>query len=502
MRRSIVWALFAAFGVVASLEVSGCKAGSSAAAVDAGPAALAPKDTSPAKKPPPVRASAARLKAPALPDLPTLASHEPPSPTPPSADLSSLGDHPCRAVWTGLDTAPLACARALFFGSHGADSGDGAKVLVPRTLLARDPAALPAVCDHRIDGTEGPVRDQGSAPACTAFATATALDHAMARWGGTLAASSAMQIWSRYHSPEVDTSLVSNLGQPIGPERTWPFDVREAVSWIPCTDLSKPVPGKCGRPVDDARLKTIMADPIGNFTEVEYVATPPDIPTLRAKIAAGQDVIVAMELPTTFVAKGKAGARYVPHYTKSGGPDAGHALVLAGYAAFPHGTYFLAHNSWGTRWGDGGYAWIHEATISAWAREVVVLDAEPVDGSGRTRRDRGTTTCAAGLLPDSIRAVCTPPCPDGSPRHDGVCAVAGQCPADYVNLSGACVLAAPKAQGSDPATKITWACGPGGCAYWLPRASDPSCTGSVCQASCPAPDFRLASMGSALVCVE
>jgi hypothetical protein len=36
----------------------------------------------------------------------------------------------------------------------------------------------------------------------------------------------------------------------------------------------------------------------------------------------------------------------------------------------------------------------------------------------------------------------------------------------------------------------------------LPKSSDPTCSGSTCAASCPAPDFHMAKMGDALVCVE
>jgi hypothetical protein len=482
------------------LPLSGCHA-RSLATEDAGPAVLAPNVLTPPKKPPALHA--AHLPVPALPDLPALASHEPPAQAPPAADP---GDSPCRAVWTGSESAPLACARSLLFGGAGgsAPGGGGAQLVVPRTLLARDPAALPSISDHRLDGTEGPLRDQGQAPVCTAFATATALDHAIARWSGRATPVSTMEIWSRYRSPRVETSLLSNLGQPIGPEQVWPFDARVAAAWIPCDEIPRPAPGTCGVAVDGAHLKKLESSSIGEFTEVEYLGVPPDILVLETKIAAGQDIIVALELPTAFVPKGRPGSRYIPHYTKSAGPDAGHALVLAGYAHFAHGTYFLAHNSWGTRWGDAGYAWIHEATIAAWAREIVAVDAEPIerDPSSRPRRDRGTLACAPGLVPDSIRSTCTPPCPDGSPRHDGVCAVAGQCPANYVNLAGACVLSAPVASGADPATGVSWKCGPGGCAYVLPRASDPSCTGSVCAASCPAPDFHIARMGTYFVCVE
>jgi hypothetical protein len=474
--------------------------GPSTVADDAGPSALAAKDLSAPKKPPALRV--AHMKVPPLPDLPALSAHEAPAQAPVDSELV---DNPCHAVWTGSQTAPLACARSLLFGAaEAAQGGGGANLLVPRTLLARDPSVLPAVSDHRLEGTEGATRNQGQVPACTAFATATALDHALIRWSGQHMAASTMQIWARYHSPSVETSLLSNVGQPIGPEQAWPFDAREALTWVPCADVPKSAKARCGAPVDDPRIGKVVTSSLGDFTEVEYLPMPFDTTLTKTKIAAGQDIIVGMELPKAFVPKGLAGARYIPHYTKSAGPDAGHALVLAGYAQVPHGTYFLAHNSWGTGWGDGGYAWIHEATLAAWVHEAVAVDAEPLDrdATSRPRKDRWAKGCDPGLLPDSIRAACSPPCPDGSPRHDDVCPVAGQCPASYVNLSGACVLAAPNAKGSDPSTGISWQCGPGGCAYRLPRASDPECSGSVCAASCPAPDFHVAKMGSALVCVE
>jgi hypothetical protein len=57
-------------------------------------------------------------------------------------------------------------------------------------------------------------------------------------------------------------------------------------------------------------------------------------------------------------------------------------------------------------------------------------------------------------------------------------------------------------RGRDPDTGVGWTCGPGGCSYELPRAVDPTCTGSLCKASCPAPDFHVARMAGTIVCVE
>jgi hypothetical protein len=459
------------------------------------PAELAPSEHVPPRSPPPLRGS--RIATPALPDLPTLSAHEPPATAPADAGLDG---NPCHAVWTGSVSAPLACVRSkLYFDQTGS-----AQALVDRTQLHRDPSVLPSIVDHRVDGTEGPVRDQLNAPACTAFATAAALDHALARWGGGSPAVSVMQIWARYHSPEVVTSLTSNVGQKLGPEVAWPFRAPDAVSWVACSEYSKTPREGCGHAVDGNRLRSVTSSALGEFTEVEYIGKSAAAIVLMMKLAAGQDVMVTIEPPSALVPKGRPGSRYLPDYAKSAGTGTGHTMLLAGYAHFAHGTYFLLHNSWGSSWGDGGYAWIHESTLDKWSLDVVAVDAEPflrAVGS-RPARQRAQTTCEAGLVPDSIRASCAPPCPDHSPRHDGVCPVANQCPAGFVNLTGACVLAAPSAAGKDPSAGITWTCGPGGCSYVLPRASDPGCTGSVCQASCPAPDFFLAKMGQSLVCIE
>lgn len=459
------------------------------------PAELAPTEKTAPKAPPPLRGT--NVPAPALPDLPALNEQGPGAAAPPGSNEGN----PCRAVWTGSMSAPLACLRSkLYFDQSGS-----AQPMVSRELLHHDPSVLPSIVDHRVDGTEGPIRDQLNAPACTAFATAAALDHALARWGGGNAAVSVMQIWARYHSPEVVTSLTSNVGQKMGPENAWPFRAPDAVSWVDCSEYTRTPREGCGRPVDAARLRSIQSgSTLGEFTEVEYIGKSAAAIVLMAKIAAGQDVMVTIEPPPALVPKGRPGARYVPDYTRSAGAGTGHTMLLAGYAHFAKGTYFLLHNSWGTSWGDAGYAWVHESTLNRWSLDVVAVDAEPFLRSVNSRppRQRAQTTCEAGLVPDSIRASCAPPCPDHSPRHDGVCAIAGQCPAGFVNLTGTCVLAAPSVNAKDPATGIAWTCGPGGCSYTLPRASDPGCTGSVCQVSCPAPDFIVAKMGSELVCVE
>ncbi len=461
--------------------------------IDAGPATVTSADISPAKAPPALRL--AHPVVPILPDLPPLDAHEAPS----IAPAAPADTWACRSVWTGEMQTPLSCSKSSLVDGV---TDSGAEALVGDDILGNPIAILPGVVDHRADGTEGAVRNQATTPACTAFAIAGAMDHAIARWTGKPGKVSVMHIWSRYHEPEERTSIRSNIGLELGSEDDWSFTNPEANAMLPCPAQGPMPKAGCNNLPNPLHLKKVETNPQATFSEVELLRDA-SVSLLKSKIAAGQDVIVTMTVPSAFVAKGKPGARYVPHYT-SASEDSGHAMLLAGYVTFPHGTYFLIHNSWGTTWGDGGYAWIHEATVTKWTREAVVIDADPKfrDAASRPRRNRGETTCANDFVPDSIRGSCAPLCPDGSPRHDGVCAIAGQCPLSYVNLTGTCVLAAPTAVGSDTLSGISWKCGPGGCTYLLPRTADPSCTGNVCKASCPAPDYRIAKQGSQLTCVD
>jgi hypothetical protein len=469
-------------------------------AFDAGAAKVAPSDSVRAKAPPPVKAK--NLKPPPLPDLPDLQQHEAAASLPLGVRLANVASN-CKSAWDGSEVVPRSCFKSsMLFGS----SRDGAKPLISHKLLrggARTPLPLPQVVDHRAEGTEGPVRNQSTVPACTAFAEAAALDQAVARWMQKPAHVSVMQIWSRYHTAIEQNAVSANLGQPLGAEQDWPFAIGEATSWLPCEQVQNPKKYGCGQPVNASHEKKADGHVVAHFTRVVFLQKP-ETDGLREILASGQDVIVTMTIPDSFVPKGRAGARYIPHYTSVQNEDVGHAMVLAGYATLAHGTYFLLHNSWGPAWGDGGYAWIHEADVAKWTREYLVLDAEPELTGGREHaaRLRGKTTCAPGLLIDSFDGECAPRCPDGSPRHDDVCGATAGCPAGYVNLTGACVRAAPTSTGTDPKSNIQWTCGSSGCTYLVPKGLNPECTGNACQISCPAPNYRVATEGSSLVCVR
>jgi hypothetical protein len=448
-----------------------------------------------AMAPPPV----ARL--PAMVSLPVL-PHPSKYPRLPAAPYAATVTE-CGSAWDGVEWMPLECL------DEDAEQGGrkAAKVVIPYGLMKPTAAALPKLVDHRADGTEGPIRKQGG-DQCSAFAFTAALDHAYARWTGKPGAFSVMQVWGRYHGTSEGRAIEGNLGDPVSAEADFAYDGVVATSWRRChAPPAKQFPaGTCGQPVDIARLAPLDAQPVAEITQIEVIPRS-ELGVLREKLAAGQDVVVGIKLHS-FATGGELGAKYLVA-DENGKPKEGihgHSILLAGYAITPNGVYYLVHNSFGLKWGDNGYAWMHEDVLKAYSvnQDMVVPDVQPKEIANRRLQADGSLAakCAAGMVPDSISGQCAGRCPDGSPRHNNVCAAPkSDCPAGAVNLTGSCVLAAPPSSGVDPSSQIRWTCGAGGCSYDVPQGQL-NCRAGACAVSCPAPSFRLATTLTGLACVE
>ena len=458
---------------------------------------LAINQPGPTPHPPP-----AVHKPPPLPTLPNLPA---PSKYPKLAQAPRGSDiEECGQVWSGSEWVPVECADP----NIGGQLVHPATVVIPYDRMRPPIEQLPKIVDHRADGTEGPVRKQGGSQ-CTAFAFTSALDHAYARWTGVPGAFSVMQVWARYHKHEEHRAANSNVSDFIANESDWPYDSKLARSWGTChaNDPKKPTPGiDCGKPPDEAKLQDLESRPVAMITKVELLPTS-ELSVLREKLAAGQDVAVSVKLPS-FAVAGNPGSKYVvgiPANDPGRRGRATHQVLLAGYAMTPNGTYYLVHNSWGEKWGDSGYAWLHEDFLKAfWGDKIMVIPyVEPVQVANARADAKGglSRQCDGDQVPDSISGLCAGKCSDGSPRHNDVCANASDCPRGQVNLTGECLLASPTGSGLDPQSGVKWACGPGGCAYSVPRGTL-NCAQDQCAVSCPSPDFRLATTPHGFGCVD
>lgn len=431
----------------------------------------------PKAPPPPIARKA--IKNATSDDLPDLAKQQRAvldAPTKPA-------DSGCGEIQVGKHKVELDC-----YDDDYAKIDNAAKPAVKFADIGDDDASLPASVDHREDGSEGPVRDQGKTLSCTAFSLATALDHDIAELTGKAGQLSPMHLWSRYHTPNMKAAERANEGKPITDMTIFPFDEATANKWEKGLNLD-------AQKVSSFDSKSSVK--IASITDID----PKEI---KQTLASGQDVWFALrgahnlQKPT-----GKAGFKYIADYDwKTSKKNMGHAIVLAGYRTVSNATYYLVHNSWGDDWGDDGYAYVHETTLmrnisSAYSVDAVLADENKQRAPIPTHRQH---TCKAELVPDSVTGQCTPKCTDGSPRHNGVCPDSKACPKGQVNVEGECVRAA--ASGTFTSNGFVVTCAPGGCVYKYPSGKAGCTKAKGCETSCPSPKFRLAISSHGAFCTE
>ncbi len=285
-------------------------------------------------------------------------------------------------------------------------------------------AVLPGEVDHRVDGTEGPIADQGQVGACTAFSLASAMDNAIRRQnkGDTM---SPLHIWSHYGIPVMQNAGDGNVNKAISPWEEWPYDERVAC------EIDQSGDGDCGPylpPVvpGAARLDPLVqgkireADSRGRWRVTEYdeIGAEPD--AIAAVLATGADVWFSMNIGSTWLdTRGDTVADW-----NDAQVDGGHAVLFAGYRHKNGQRQFLVHNSWGKDWGDQGFAYVSEAMVKRFikrAYKVVVADVSQPPPPASDPNALTDDDCGEDQLVDSVTGQCATICPDDSRPANGQC---------------------------------------------------------------------------------
>lgn len=395
-----------------------------------------------------------------------------PIPTPSATAVSGCGEISVDGV-----TIPLDCFSKTYAKVDGVS-----KALSRGTLRSATPA--PEYVDHRYDKTEGPIRHQRTVGAGAAFALAGVIDQAMIRTNPSAQPVSVLHLWARSHAPSLGEIIRASVGKGVSSESAFAYDEGVACAWASdpvAKRLCKPRGASEPSASDLSRADAAAVAKLADVVEIDGT----NIDELRETIAKNQDVLVALRVdPDTWkaVIKVPEPEPLLPDYVGGAGV---HSVTLAGYAKQDGRWYFLIKNSWGTSWGAGGYAWIEEGTLKKNMVAAFVIQATSTSAS-----TNAPTNCPSGTVPDSTTAQCAPPCPDRSPRNNGVCPSAGgsSCPPGFVNTTGICVVAAPTQSGMDQSTGIGYVCGAAGCTYTWAKGTL-GCPGIACSISCPAPKF-------------
>jgi hypothetical protein len=315
----------------------------------------------------------------------------------------------------------------------------------------------PAAVDHRVEGAEGPVKDQGAVGVCTAVSLSTAMENAVRRMGRQDGIS-ALHIWSKYGVPTMGTAGDSNVNKSIALEQTWQYDPVKACKLAHAAmDTCTTAYGVASASESfDPALKAEHANADANgryrLASLEALHAKPANPAeMAAVLAGGDDIWISFSVNDQAWMSRSLQNAVIPDYEVV--DDTGHAVVLAGYRTLPNGTkQFLIHNSWSTRWGDNGYGWISEAMVTRFTRAAYRVRVS--DGGGAPSPQLPGQPSLPGQAPASGG------CPDGQTKDPvfGMCipggvpglpGLPGQSPAPPGTPPGTAPKA-PQQQGSCP----------------------------------------------------
>ncbi len=373
--------------------------------------------------------------------------------------LPAAGTGPCaptqvaQFVWTAPDCS-AATAQPLVQSPF-----------VTKRLRSVD-AALPSEMDLRSFGLDGPVKNQQMVGVCWAFAISTVMDSAIRRSGRqdvvsplhVVASNTWRDIWGKGRS---DAALTV--------EPAWVYDpvkackLNEAKSEIWCGEAYHVKPGSWrSDPALVAEVQRAKESGAHRISRVETLhVRPADANQIASVLASRQAVFASFDYNRTTWSELGSGGPVIPDYTKT---DGAHAVVLVGYRTTPQGRQFLIHNSWGTEWRDGGYAWISEAMVQRHLRDAFTAEVTSTGAVPQVEPKPPPTiesSCPAGQARDTVFGWCAPKCANGAGP------TAMLCPPG------------PNASSAPPSKTGSPACAPGQVRDWLLGACAAPCTNGL-----------------------
>lgn len=318
-------------------------------------------------------------------------------------------DAACPPPWMPPEAARLVDCAAM-------KQATGALQFVPRNIVA---AALPPHVDLRRQGLVGPIKNQEQVGACAGFAVSSVIDNA-ARRSGSQEVAAALHIFATY-SEKQDLGAVT--GHAMTTEQVWPYDPRRACRFAygytaeGCSSAYG-VAAASWRESPVLVSERARADASGRFpvAALEQLPSPVDTTQIAALLAEGEAFYVALSFDrAAWESLSQGGGSILPRQPN---PDQAHAVTMVGYRPGRYEREFIIQNSWGTSWGEGGYAYVPESTL----REIW-------SNGYRVR------TGAGGVTPPVIGTQGT--CADGLPAVFGVCASdLGRAAAPFLQLPG------------------------------------------------------------------
>ncbi|MFO0741629.1 MAG: C1 family peptidase [Labilithrix sp.] len=323
----------------------------------------------------------------------------------------------------------------------------------PGAVRADTPSTYPDMVDHRLNGQEGPIKDQGDVGACTSFALSSVFDNSLRRASQNIT-TSPEHLWSHYAVPTMEDAASSNLNKPITTHEALPYSGKEACQ------LMKDSTDDCGAaynvrpnsaasdPALQAKLRTADASnghKIIAFEELQV--QPPNIDEIVAVLASGADIWAAFNIDSSSFVNRRMTNFVIPDWVFV---DGGHALAISGYRKVNGQYQFLLHNSWGVSWGDQGYAWVSQAMVTRWLHLAYKVKTDVDPGGGTPVVPKTDEDCRGDQVIDSVTKLCAGACPDGQHPANGQCSNGPAPGPQQLNIPGLGGLSIPTIPGWNP----------------------------------------------------
>ena len=285
--------------------------------------------------------------------------------------------------------------------------------------------ALPDLVDHRLNGTEGPIKDQGDVGACTAFGLSSVMDNSLRRAGLNIT-TSPEHVWGHYANPTMQDAANGNVNKGITTFDSLPYSGKEACeldhdTTDDCGETYGVLPNTGGADGSlQGKLRTADAangHRMISFEELDI--SPPNIDEVVTTLASGADIWAAFNIDSSVWVNRRMASFVIPDWTS---PDGGHSVALAGYRKVNGGYQFLVHNSWGVSWGDQGFAWISQAMVTKWMHLAYKVRTDVDAGSPSSPVPPQTDEdCPGDQVLDSVTNKCAGVCTDQSRPANGQC---------------------------------------------------------------------------------
>ncbi len=300
-----------------------------------------------------------------------------------------------------------------------------ARAAAPLAPSARRPlAGLPVAVDLRAQGLDGPVLDQAQVGVCWTFALSNVMTNSLRRQNVADVVAPlhilASDTWTQLHqSARTREYLSSDRDFPYDPTRACQLNESQTEVW--CGEAYGVTPGSWRR---DPRLvrELEQARALGkyNVEGMQQLALPAEPEQVAETLAQGKVIYVGFDIDSEAWGYRSVQGGVVPDWAAR---QAGHAVTLVGYRPALGGRQYLLHNSWGTDWGERGYAWVSEAMLRLHAKQLLTVDAGLKAGVTPTSlpAERPAPTASDCSVRDLLFGTCTQACPSGTAPVAGVC---------------------------------------------------------------------------------